>query len=473
MLQTKSFIQEKSNENSYLLINFIFAFFPISFILGSFVVNLNLFLFCCLGIFYLKSKILKTKFDFSIKIIFLFFLIIFLSTCISFIKSLYVEGYDSINLSRLIKSIIFFRFFLFLIIIYLLDKFSFLCFKYFFITAAFSSVITSVDIIYQYIFGFDIIGLKNTYYYNSGFFGDELIAGGYLQRFSFFAVFIPILVFKNKNYVKFFSTIIIVCVLGVGILFSGNRMPLVLFIFGLFLIFLFNFRMKKILLASLISLFVFLSFIISSNQVYKDRYYASFYERIKNIVAPEIVTWAKRGAWPEREKSTEIAQAPKHQTRFYTGIVYEPFQRRLFLTALDTWKFNKIFGNGIKSFREDCWKLRGPDVNLEENLYPGKKNRLCSNHPHNYYFEVLTETGIIGLVIVSIIAFSFLVFLLKNLKPHRQINIENIILLTTIISIVLEMMPFKSTGSLFTTNNATYIIIIGSILLSCKEKLKN
>ena len=56
-----------------------------------------------------------------------------------------------------------------------------------------------------------------------------------------------------------------------------------------------------------------------------------------------------------------------------------------------------------------------PDVNLEQRIFSGetsvfgtrrnnifwyKKNRLCSNHPHNYYLEILTETGAVGLIII-------------------------------------------------------------------------
>ena len=56
MIQAKSIVQEKNNNNPYLFINLVFGFFPISFILGSLIVNVNLLLFCCLGIFYLKYR---------------------------------------------------------------------------------------------------------------------------------------------------------------------------------------------------------------------------------------------------------------------------------------------------------------------------------------------------------------------------------------------------------------------------------
>jgi len=97
---------------------------------------------------------------------------------------------------------------------------------------------------------------------------------------------------------------------------------------------------------------------------------------------------------------------------------------------------------------------------------------LCSNHPHNYYFEILTETGVVGLIIVSIIALLFISFLFKNNKFIKQISIENLIVLSAIISLILETIPLRSAGSLFTTNNTTYLILIASIVLSYKKILK-
>ena len=197
--------------------------------------------------------------------------------------------------------------------------------------------------------------------------------------------------------------------------------------------------------------------------------------------------------WSQFKKVDE--QSPKIKKFFYKNrkIRLETNHEKLFLTAIDTWKFNKVLGNGIKSFREVCHKLREmPDINLEErvfgeNLYLSgnqyalapeevtyfdKKNRLCSNHPHNYYFEILTETGAVGLIVAFIIAFIFIVFLFKNYKFIKQISLENFILLSAIISLILETMPLRSSGSLFTTNNTTYLILIASIVLSYKKILK-
>ena len=481
MFQSKTNTQEKINNNTYPFINIFFAFLPISFVFGSFFVNVHLLLFCCLGIFYLKSKILTTKFDFSIKIIFLFFLIILFSTSLGFLKSLYFDGLETINtipschgtncfspLVRLTKAILFFRFFLFLLIVYLLNKFSILNFKYFFLTSALTAILISLDIIYQYIFGFNIAGLKNEGFYNSCFFCEELIAGGFIQRFAFFAIFFTIFIFKNKNYTKFISTIIVICILGAGILFSGSRMPLILFILGFFVILLSNFKIKKILFLSLVALFVLLKFTISSNEKYEfylENTYESFARQAKNILS---ITGLQKWKKSSRVKKESL----QSKTSFYT-VEYEGLHRRIYLAAIETWKTNKIFGNGIKSFRQDCWKLaKMPDVNLSEDLYPGKKNLLCSNHPHNYYLEILVETGIVGFFIVLIIGLSFIVFIFKNFRSIKQISIENSILLSVITSLILETLPLRSTGSLFSTNNTTYLILISSIILCHKTLLE-
>ena len=141
----------------------------------------------------------------------------------------------------------------------------------------------------------------------------------------------------------------------------------------------------------------------------------------------------------------------------------------MFLTAIDTWKKNIIFGNGIKSFRVDCSKLQSVEYNLGEDVQRFKKNRLCSNHPHNYYLEVLTESGIVGFSIFALLGLLLILFILKNLKIFRKHNIENFVLLGSTISLFLEIMPFKVSGSIFTTNNTTYIIILLAIILSYRK----
>ena len=481
---TKFLNKENFSINSNLLINLTLGFFPISFVLGNFIINLNITLFCILGIFHLKSEVLTIKFSFPIKIIFLFFLAILFSTCLSSIMQfgqteklptystvrIFFGGSEYINLERIIKSIFFLRYFLMLIIIYFLSKKNILNFKYFFIVSAFLPLAVSLDLIFQYNFGFNILGLKSFGHHNTSFFGDEMIAGGFIQRFSFFSILFAASIFNNKKSIRSILIIILICVLGVGILVSGNRMPLISFLTGLIFLFLYSSNLRKIIPISLICFVICFQLLISGSQSLNGAY-NSLYSNIKDILISSNQVLENDSI----RNSTKIEENNKKDKKTYFNDYM--YQNRLILTALDIWKKNKIFGNGIKSFRIDCNKLRThaieplDEYNLGEEFEKSKKNRLCSNHPHNYYLEILVETGIVGFFILLLMAALFINFVFKNFNLLNENNLKSLLVLAALVSLFLEAFPFKTTGSIFTTSNTTYIILISSILINYKLKI--
>ena len=445
--------------NSTSLTNIVFSFFPFSFILGNLIINLNFLLFCCLGIFHLRSKILTNKLNFPLKIISLFFLLVLFSTSLNFIESLYFDESDKFDLSRLIKSILFLRFFIILLLVFLLSKFEIINYKLFFTSAAILPVLISIDVIFQHIFGFNIIGMKSHIYHNTSFFGDELIAGGYIQNFSFFSIlFLIHLIKKNENSFKIFLTTFTICTLGIGIMLSGNRMPFFLFLFGLFLFFLLNKESRKTVLISYLIIFVIFGLIRSTDRV-MFLVYNSFFSGIQSSVVGAS-TRVKNNLLSKIQQTKEAEKEDKWEENLNEMPQSNPYMK-LTLTAIETWKPNKIFGNGIKSFRVKCQKI------ITE-----QKRGLCSNHPHNYYLEILVDLGIVGILLVMLIIITFIVFLAKNYKTLRKNNLQNLFLLAATISLFLEFFPFKSTGSIFTTNNATYLILMSSIVLSYQKLLK-
>ena len=442
--------QISENKNLLFFISFIFALFPISFILGNLAINLNLFVFLCFGIFYLRFKIFTFKLDLSLKFIFLLFFVIFFSTSLSFLQALYFEDYNQNNLGRFIKSIIFFRFLIMLMLVYALSKLDIINFKYFFITASISSIVVSLDVIVQYFFGSNIIGLESYRSHNSSFFGDELISGGFIQNFAFFSILFLIYLFKSYNsYTRSAAIIIVICILFSGIIFSGNRMPVILYIFGLFLVFFFNKNLRKTLIISFISLFIISSSIFSYDSYIKSSY-QSFYSNLVGVKT--FVFGSIKSNLSEVEKKDLIS---KQEGSTSTGY------REMLFTGIETWKQKKVLGGGLKSFRENCKEV------LREH-----KRGSCSNHPHNYYLEILTDLGIIGFIIVLPIALLFIIFLAKNRNFLGRNGLQNLFLLATCISLFLELFPIKNSGSIFTTNNATYITLMGSIILSRQNLIK-
>ena len=80
---------------------------------------------------------------------------------------------------------------------------------------------------------------------------------------------------------------------------------------------------------------------------------------------------------------------------------------RIYHTAITMWKEQPLTGFGLKSFRVKCWDMLAKD-NAERKITKRPQNISCSNHPHNYYLEFLSEAGIIG---TSLMVIFFLILL--------------------------------------------------------------
>ena len=66
-----------------------------------------------------------------------------------------------------------------------------------------------------------------------------------------------------------------------------------------------------------------------------------------------------------------------------------------YLTSYEIFKDNKIFGSGIKTFRYLCGDKK------YENIKTKYANHRCATHPHNIYLEILSETGIFGMFMLT------------------------------------------------------------------------
>ena len=416
-------------------LNLLFATIPISFIAGNTVINANVILLIISTFFLYGRNPFKIKYYLLDKIIILFFLVTLFT---GFFNNLYLYYSDIKDFPKdftiIIKSLSYLRYFaLYLVIRFLIEK-KILDFKYFFISCFVFSIFVSLDIFYQLTFGKDIFGFVATGRKLSGPFSDELIAGSYLQRFSLFSFFLFPIFFniETKKIIKFLIPLLFIVFFS-AIIISGNRMPLILFILGTSALLVFQKETRKyipmfILVFSLTFLVIF-----KFNSTVKSNF-NNFYSQIDGIIETSIL----------KKTDNPYSHYSKQFNSFY-----------------DTWLINKYIGGGIKSFRYYCHTRPNIDKNSKFK---------CNMHPHNYYLEILTETGVIGFLIITSIFFMtlYISFFKKYFTASKLKN--NHIITPFIFLFLIEIFPIKSTGSFFTTANATFIFLIIGVIIALARK---
>ncbi len=459
--------------NEIELVRILFYTFPLWFILGNLAVSLHTLIFVVISLFVIKKKELKFRFNNPCWLLVAFFLYFFLSTTVQFLNPGILNdklSHLSLESNPIFKSLLLGRFIILIIVIDVLFFNKILELKKLLFFSLVCTTFVSFDVIIQYITGYDIFGFESFYTWNSGPFGEEKIASTYLKNFSFLSFFYIFTLIEKKR-LKSLIPILIVTLHIIGIFLAGNRMPLILFIFGFILITLLakNFRLIMTL-SLLISLPIFFSIIkYDSNYNYA---YKNFFSEINiNLVLKKNKenNDKKENIEEKIVEDEKIQDIPKSIV-----LLRHSGYNRVFRTSLMMWKEQPLFGFGLKSLRIKCWDMLEKDnIKRRKTLKP--QYLACANHSHNYYLEFLSEAGIIGTGLLV----AFFIVMLKDsllyIRKHRQkINPEINLLLPFIIVFFLEVWPLKSSGSFFTTWGATFFWFNVAILIAfTKEKYSN
>ena len=454
------------NMTSYLnpVLNLLFLMIPISFILGNGITNGIGALIILLGLIKFNKTIFKLNKDFLDYFLLIFFLIIILSSFINY----------SIADEKFIRSIIFIKYLLFAFIIKKLIEEKTINIKHFIYVAAAVSFVVSISVIIEWIIDFRIDEfllygdayqkcsgkvlstgildltescLKNNWEvyksrslkrFNSGIFFGENIAGGFITRFSLF-VFFLLFYLKNiknynlKNYLLFF-VILFICQLSS--LVTGNRMSFILFLMMNFIYFFIYEINKKKLIIFFISISLVFSIMITDKNL--GAQYLSFFDNSKFLVK-NFNKFVVKDTTKEEKLNPDYKQ-------------HGSSHKYLFKTSVQIWKENKFFGTGFKSFRVECNAVH------ERSVYGA-----CSNHPHNYYIELLSEIGLFGVISLMIIV---LIIIFRYLNYYKDKDLDEIFYAATFISFIVEIFPIRSSGSFLSTGNSAYIFLLIGILMS-------
>ena len=350
----------------------------------------------------LKNKIYKIY-----KNIYFYFFIAFCLVCIlSSILS------DNIFIS-LRNSLFYVRIGVFaLLISYLIDQNKkILNYFYYAFLVTFSSLV--IDGYFQFFQGVNLFGFKiGENYRVSSFFGEELILGSYLARLYplFFAIFV---VRSNKSLWEIIFVSILFILIDVLIFFSGERASFVLFNLSTIfvIIFITNYKWLRVGVF-IISLFVITILLFNDEKLY-DRY----------IVSP------KRSLGLDSSTSERYFFSPGHDSLIKTSW-------KMFLDK-------PILGQGPKLYR-----IKSYDPKYQTGISPHHP------HPHNFYIQLLAETGIIGFSFLAGLFCYFIYLTIKHIFVYfiykkKWLSDYQVCLLS---GLLITIWPLTTNGSIFTNH---------------------
>ncbi|MDC0968025.1 O-antigen ligase family protein [Alphaproteobacteria bacterium] len=258
-----------------------------------------------------------------------------------------------------------------------------------------------IDTNIQLIFGKNIFNFEIEYFGRlSSIFRDELIIGIFLASFCPMVLGLTLkkynLNINNKYIILFilisFSTILI----------SGERAATLHYIIFIFIIFALSksvsFKKLFIVLITICSVFALL---------------ISFSESVNKRFTETLSDYS--------ETQFKLPFTNIHEGHIKSGI-------KMFYDK-------PLFGHGPKMFRKLC----------DNQDYYHKHS--CSSHPHNYYIQLLAETGLVGIFFLILTFFSILIYFIRNLisKINKDLdNVDsdfNIILMASLFSIIWPIAP--------------------------------
>ena len=400
-----------NRENFFFL---LFLFIPISIIAGSTVSLANIII---LNLSFLIFLIAQKKFSFishiSIKLIFvLYFYLIFNS----FISQNYEVG--------LLRNFGFIR----IVILFIFINYFFFYYEKEKKLLDFWSLILSalvIDVYIEYFFGTNLFGWGSYEQIHgdriTSFFKNEPIVGAYIAGFIFLIFGHLLNRFKKKTLAFVFLLFALT-----AIIFTGERSNTIKVFLGILIYFMFlDFLKTKIKVILIILFFTSFGLALSQSEYLKVRYIGQLYE----------VFTDKKNFKNFKEKNQYI---------------------RLYKSGYSVFKNYPIFGVGNKNYRVETCKDKGDQL---------KFDYVCLTHPHQLYFELLSEHGLFGFILILSIFFYLMFKTLKSILLSR-----NYVQIGAFTFVLINFTPILPSGSFFSDFNITLFWLNFSVMYACNKK---
>ena len=239
------------------------------------------------------------------------------------------------------------------------------------------------------------------------FFQDELIVGSYLSTFLF--IIVGKFYFDEKKYLS----IILFLIFFISILVTGERSISLKLLFSVFLIIFFVLNKPKLMILTLISSVLLIILVLSTGKL-SDRYKKTFENINKSFV---------------------------YQNLYLNILNTKYINQSLFSYEILKQKF--FFGVGTKNYLEACSDLKrtsDKDIIKEKVVY-------CYAHPHQFYYEFISEHGVIGTIVI--LTFILMLFLTNKDKVMEKEKRRKLFIFK--IYIIISLLPIIPTGSFFSS----------------------
>jgi O-antigen ligase len=403
-------------------LSLLFALVVPLLISGPFLPDLIVSLSSIFFLYYLiKNKKIYRFNVFPIKIFLIFYLSIILSSLLS----------ENIFFS-LKTSLLYFRFVVFACLIWFLidEEKSILNYFYYLLVISFS--ILSLDAYYQYFNQVNILGLS-PFENNriSSLFGKELILGSYLTRL-FPLLFALFVIRKNKKTFEIWYIGVLFIAVDVLVFITGERTAFFLLNLSTIFIICLIKDFKKFRIFTFTIGIIFCLILTFSESQLQNR-----------MISGPL-------------KSMGLSEVSKEK------FIFSPSHDSLIRTAFKMFLDKPILGHGPKMFRLKC---------SDPKYVVGNNN--CSTHPHNFYAQLLAETGVTGFSFLASIFFYIIFCFTKQIKSifckeTRYLDDYQVCLLG---GILITVWPFVPNGNFF--NNwlsIVYFLPAGFYLQSIFKK---
>lgn len=337
---------------------------PILLVSGPFLSDVAVVL---IGIFFLLNWKNKSFFFFLKKNYVIFFILFFISINISSIFS-----FDPLLSFK--SSIPYIRFLFFILGACFILKFNSSAHNIFYKVLLYTLIFIIFDGYIQYFTNLNLLGfVKFDEVRLTGMFHDEPIIGSYIFRLT------PLLFyfFFYKNINKNFFIIFLYTVSSLTLVYlSGERTSFILLAIFMFGILFLDKNFFKVIFISLISAALIISALSFLNPNIKKRMISKTTDQLSFV----------------KQIEDKI-------------IIFSDDHHSHIIASINMIKDKPITGHGIKSFRNLCSK--------KEFRYSEYKTG-CSTHPHNFYLQLLAESGFFSFISIFFLFLYILFKLVKN-----------------------------------------------------------